>query len=172
MRLFLLTLLVSVLSINAFAQDKMEKKSPTEADKTAVFASDGTIRRGAALGNSEKVSLNEVFANPEEYAGKSVIVEGVIVRSCKMEGCWAELAPSMDSEATVRVKFKDHGFFIPLKSEGFKARAEGVFSIKVLSKEEVDHLVEDGAKFSSRNEDGSVNEVSFLASGIVLEKAE
>jgi hypothetical protein len=106
--------------------------------------------------------------NPPKYAGQNVRVEGVIVRSCKMEGCWMELAPSQNAKS-VRVKFKDHGFFIPLNAAGATAKAEGVFSIKTLSKAEVDHLInDDGAKFENRNADGSVTELSFEASGVEL----
>jgi hypothetical protein len=64
---------------------------------------------------------------------------------------------------------KDHGFFIPLDSAGALAKAEGVFSVKTLSKEEVKHLMEDdGAKFDNINADGTVTEISFLASGVEL----
>lgn len=152
------------------AQEKMEAKKPTDADKQANFDTDGMIKRGAPVGTAKKVSLAKVMADPAKYAGKAVRVEGVIVRSCKTEGCWAELAPDANSKA-VRVKMKDHAFFIPLKSEGYKARAEGVFTVKTLSKEQVKHMMEeDGAKFDKINEDGTVTEVSFEATGIELRK--
>jgi hypothetical protein len=67
---------------------------------------------------------------------------------------------------------KDHGFFIPLQSAGAKARAEGVFTVKTLTKAQVDHMIEeDGAKFANRNADGTVTEVSFEATGIELKRA-
>ncbi|MBS1794671.1 MAG: DUF4920 domain-containing protein [Acidobacteria bacterium] len=168
-----LLILMLAFSVAAFAQDmKMEKegKTATEKDKTEAIPTKGYLKRGAALGNSKKVSLAKVLANPSKYAGKTVIVEGVIVRSCKTEGCWMELAPSKDAKA-VRVKMKDHAFFIPLESAGAFARAEGVFSVKTLSKEEVKHLIEeDGAKFDNVNKDGTVTEVAFEATGVELTK--
>ncbi len=95
----------------------------------------------------------------------------MIVRSCKMEGCWAELAPKANAKS-VRVKMKDHSFFIPLQSAGAMARAEGVFTVKTLTKEMVDHMIEeDGAKFDNRNADGTVTEVSFEATGIELKRS-
>ncbi len=165
-----LAFLVAAFSFGVFAQDKMGEKKPTDADKVVEFDANGKIVRGAALGKSKKVSLKKVLADPAKFAGQSVRVEGVIVRSCKTEGCWMELAPSKDAKS-VRVKFKDHAFFIPLQSAGFKAKAEGVFSVKTLSKEEVDHLVnEDGAKFDNINADGTVTEIAFEASGVELTK--
>ena len=156
------------------AQEKMDKMSkemkPTEADKVASFDKDGKMKRGAEIGSAKKVSLAKVLESPNKFEGKTVAVEGVIVRSCKMEGCWMELAPSKDAQA-VRVKFKDHAFFIPLDSAGMKAKAEGVFTVKTLSKAEVDHLMnEDGAKFNNINKDGTVTEIAFEASGVELSK--
>ena len=165
----ILSLMIMVLafSVAAFAQMN-EKATPTEKDKTEAIPTDGVLLRGAAIGNSKKVSLAKVIANPQKYAGKMVRVSGVIVRSCKTEGCWLELAPK-ENEKAVRVKMKDHAFFVPLDSAGATAKAEGIFTIKTLSKEMVDHLIEeDGAKFENRNADGTVTEITFEATGVEL----
>ncbi len=162
-------ILVLAFSVSAFAQ--MEKTKPTDKDKTEAIPAEGFMKRGAALGKSKKVSLAKVLKTPAKYSGKTVRVEGVIVRSCKMEGCWMELAPAKDAKS-VRVKMKDHAFFIPLDSAGATAKAEGVFSVKTLSKEEVKHMIEeDGAKFDNINADGTVTEISFTASGVELTRA-
>lgn len=172
MKKFISLVILSLAFTGAmFAQEKMEKMKPTDADKIAAIPTDGVLKRGAPIGKSKRVSLAKVMKKPEKYAGKMVRVEGVIVRSCKMEGCWMELAPTADAKS-VRVKFKDHQFFIPLNSAGAIAKAEGVFTIKTLSKAEVDHLVnDDGAKFDNINADGTVTEISFEASGVELTKA-
>lgn len=167
-----LTILLLALSFSAFAQeDSPMKKKATDADKVAAFDEDGKIKRGAAIGKSKKVSLKKIFKNPEKYVGKTVRVNGYVVRSCKKEGCWAELGDKADSKKTIRVKMKDHAFFIPLKSAGYRVLTEGVFSIKTLSEKEVKHLMEDdGAEFEKINADGTVTEISFLASGIELRR--
>lgn len=162
-------ILVLAFSVSAFAQmEKKEKVMPTEKDKTEAITTNAVMKRGAAIGKSKKVSLAKVLKNPSKYSDKMVRVEGVIVRSCKMEGCWMELAPAKDAKS-VRVKMKDHAFFIPLDSAGASAKAEGIFTVKTLSKEEVKHMVEeDGAKFDNINADGTVTEISFTASGVEL----
>lgn len=72
---------------------------------------------------------------------------------------------------SVRVTFGDHAFFIPLNSAGMAVSAEGVFQTKTLTKEHVDHLInDDGAHFDNRNADGTVTEVSFDATGVRLTK--
>ena len=168
--LLTLSLLTLTLTITSLAQEDKEKIKPTDADKTAAIPSGSYLKRGEPIGNSKKVSLEKALNDPGKYSGKLVRVEGVIVRSCKMEGCWAELAPKKDGKS-VRVKMKDHAFFIPLESAGAWARAEGFFTLKTLTKAMVDHMIqEDGAKFANRNADGTVSEVSFEATGIELKK--
>lgn len=165
-------IIVLAFSVAVFAQmtENKNEKKPTEQDKTEAIPTNGVLKRGAAIGKSKKVSLAKVLANPQKYAGKMVRVEGVIVRSCKMEGCWMELAPS-ETAKSVRVKMKDHAFFIPLESAGAFAKAEGIFTIKTISKEMVDHMIEeDGAKFDNRNSDGSVTEITFEATGVELRR--
>ena len=161
--------LILAFSVSLAAQ--MEHAKPSETDKTEAIPTNAYLKRGAPIGRSKKVSLAKVFADPSKYAGRTVRVEGVIVRSCKMEGCWAELAADKHSKQSVRVKMKGHAFFIPLQSAGATARAEGVFAVKTLTKAEVDHLInDDGAKFENRNPDGSVTEITFEATGIELKR--
>lgn len=170
-KLLSLTILMFAFSAAAFAQEKMEMK-PTDKDKTEAIPASGVLKRGAPLtGAADKVSLKKLMAAPQKYAGKDVRVEGVIVRSCKSEGCWMELAPDAKS-ASIRIKMKNHAFFIPLNSAGARAKAEGKLTVKTLSKAEVDHMIkDDGAKFSKINADGTVTEISFEATGVELKKS-
>jgi hypothetical protein len=167
--LFLVLMIVFAFSMSALGQDDMKNQlKPTEKDKTEAIPTDSYLKRGAPIGTAEKIELSAALLEPAKYTGKSVLVEGVIVRSCKMEGCWAELAPNKEGKS-IRVKMKGHAFFIPLKSAGAMARAEGVFLVKTLTKAEVDHMIkDDGAKFDNRNPDGTVTEVSFEATGMEL----
>ena len=170
-KILILAGLIFTFSLGVCAQGSTASAEPTEQDKNAVIPADSYLKRGAAIGNSKKVSLNKVLADPSKYTGKTVRVEGVVVRSCKMEGCWAELAEKTGAKS-VRVKMKDHSFFIPLQSAGAKARVEGTVQVKSLTKAMVDHMIEeDGAKFDNRNADGTVTEVSFEATGIELKRS-
>ena len=126
------------------------------------------ISRGAAIPKDAKtVALKDVLASPESYTKDPVVVEGVVTNACERKGCWMQLKTAADADQTVRVTFKDYGFFVPLDSKGMKARAEGVTTVKKLSKAEADHLEEEGAKLK-RNEDGGAIEVSFVANGVEL----
>ncbi|HEX8475802.1 MAG TPA: DUF4920 domain-containing protein [Pyrinomonadaceae bacterium] len=190
-KIFVSTFLVAALSattaLTAAAQEaqhkhdashkhgaqKHDKDKPTDKDKQDVSRqqtdmSGDPIIRGAAIGTSPSVKFADVLKEPQKYAGKQVVVEGVVERVCQKQGCWMELAPEKGA-AGVRVTFKDHGFFVPFKSSGYRARAEGEFSVNVLSKEDADHYESDGAKIK-RNDDGTANEITFLATGVELRK--
>jgi len=122
---------------------------------------------GAAVTSLVSVPVGERVVAYFDHIGG---IEGVVVRSCKNEGCWAEVAENADSKS-IRIEMKEHRFFIPLQSAGAQARVEGTFIVKVLSKEQVDHMIkDDGAKFDKRNADGTVTEVSFEATGIELKR--
>ena len=167
--------LIAATSIVGFGQGGLNSKgqpiAKNEQNAVIEWKAGETVKRGSALATKVKrASVEKAYAKPDKFAGKTVEVEGVIVRSCKKEGCWMEMADK-EGGRSVRVTFGDHAFFIPLNSAGMKVRAQGVFKTKTLSKEHVDHLInDDGAKFDSRNPDGTVTEVSFDATGVELTK--
>jgi len=174
-RITLIAILIFGCSILSFTQDELNSKgkkvAKNEQNKAILWKSGEKVVRGAAFTKGTKrVSVEKVLAGPDKYAGKTVSVKGVIVRSCKKEGCWMEMADK-EGGKSVRVTFGDHAFFIPLNSAGMNVKAEGVFKTNVLSKEKVDHLInDDGAKFENRNPDGTVTEVLFDATGVELTK--
>ena len=147
----------------------MKKLIPVLMLVAATAVAGDVIKRGAAVpADAKVVPLTTVLEQPADYAKTPVVVEGVITRSCTNKGCWIQLAPAAD-KAGMRVTFKDYGFFVPLDSKGMHVRAEGVATVKVLPKKEVDHLEGEGAKFV-RNPDGTANEVAFVANGVELRK--
>jgi hypothetical protein len=174
-KLFTLIIATLVFSVPAFSQDMKKhemkddgKPKATEKDKTEAIPVKGSLKRGAPLGKSDKVSLVALIAAPDDFKDRKVRVDGVIVRSCKMEGCWLELAP-MEGAKSIRVTMKGHAFFVPLSAAGSMAKTEGSVQVKTLSAEHVKHMIEeDGAKFDNINADGTVTEISFEATGVEL----
>lgn len=163
------TFLVTVTLIFALASVAFAQHGAHKAEESAKSSGE-VIKRGEAIGSeSPAVKFADVFKEPQKYAGKRVRIEGVVERVCQAEGCWMQIAPEAGSEESVRVTF-DHKFSVPKDADKMKFRAEGEFSVKVLSKEQVEHLVkDDGAKIKT-NPDGTANELSFLATGVELRK--
>jgi hypothetical protein len=175
MKVLNILFLLAAFTFTMAAQELNSKGQPVvkSNDNAPVELKAGEkITRGAALAKDvKKITLAKAFAEPAKLEGNTYEVDGVIVRSCKKEGCWMEMADKEGSRS-VRVTFGDHAFFIPLNAAGLKVRAQGVFKTKTLSKEHVDHLInDDGAKFDNRNADGTVTEVSFDATGVEMQKS-
>ncbi|HVZ41786.1 MAG TPA: DUF4920 domain-containing protein [Candidatus Kapabacteria bacterium] len=126
------------------------------------------IRRGAPIGSSPAASLADILKNPNAFAGRTVVVAGVVQQCCRRKGCWMELSAKRGAPG-VRVTFKDYGFFVPTNSSGMKARAEGTVVVKQLDKAMVDHMVSEGAHITPAP-DGTATEVSFIASGVELRR--
>ena len=172
--IIVIAIFVMMLGVSAFGQEMNSKGEPVaknEQNKPVELKAGEKITRGVALARDvKKAKVEKAVASPDEFAGKTVEVSGVIVRSCKKEGCWMEMADK-DGGKSVRVTFGDHAFFVPLNAAGMKVRAQGTFKTKTLAKEHVDHLIkDDGAKFDKINPDGTVTEVSFDATGVELTK--
>ncbi|HWS56659.1 MAG TPA: DUF4920 domain-containing protein [Pyrinomonadaceae bacterium] len=141
-----------------------EKMSAAEALK----AGGGRIKRGAAVGSSPAVAFADVLKEPAKYAGKAVVVEGVVERVCQAQGCWMQIAPEAGAADSVRVTF-DHKFFVPKDADKLKFRAEGTFAVKYLTEDEATHLEKEGARLR-RDKDGEATELTFDATGVELWK--
>ncbi len=116
-------------------------------------------------------SLAGVLERPEEFAGKTVVVEGEVRRACSRKGCWMELSTSKDAAAPgCRVTFKDYGFFVPTDSAGSSARVEAAVELARLEPSHVAHLEREGASFAKKAPDGSAQEVRLVASGVELRR--
>jgi hypothetical protein len=131
----------------------------------ATIGADTTIRAGQPLPSTPPISIGAVIAAPTRHATTPIVVEGVIVRSCTMKGCWMQLAAGPDSTG-LRVDF-DHKFFIPLKAAGMRARAVGVAFVKEHTKDSADHVASEGG-LVTRKPDGSGTEIGFAATGVEL----
>ena len=175
MKTFLVSLLFVVAASGVAAAQEHQshdahKKHDAAKVETAKTEKDGdVIKRGIALGTeTPAVAFADVLKEPAKFAGKRVRIEGVVERVCQSEGCWMQITPE-SGVSGIRVTFKDHSFFVPKDSQSMKFKAEGEFSVKVLDKAQVDHLIEDGAKIE-RKPDGTADEVRFVATGVELWK--
>ncbi|MDQ1611469.1 MAG: hypothetical protein QOG00_1400 [Pyrinomonadaceae bacterium] len=176
MKTFLVSLLfvaaVAVAPAAAQEHKPHDGHKPHDATKVEVARTEtggDVIKRGDALnGESPAVKFADVLKEPAKFAGKRLRIEGVVERVCQSEGCWMQIAPESGASG-IRVTFKDHSFFVPKDSKSMKFKAEGEFSVKVLDRAQVDHLIEDGAKIE-RKPDGTADEVRFVATGVELWK--
>jgi hypothetical protein len=162
----LLVTLVASVSV-AIPQEKSAEKAVASEKVTPADPVD-VIVRGEKIGDSPVVSLETIAEDPGKYQDKKIIVEGTIETVCQTKGCWMTLVP-VEGMAPVRVTFQNYGFFVPKDASGLKVRAEGKIKLTELSKEDVDHLKEDGHQIKC-NHDGTANEIGFVASAVEIYK--
>ena len=97
-------------------------------------------------------------------------IEGEILSSCPMKGCWMKIKSEED---TILVRFKDYEFFVPKDGiAGDKTIINGKLSIDTLSVALLRHYAEDAGKSLEEINKITESEVSmtFLADGVLIKK--
>jgi hypothetical protein len=95
-----------------------------------IIAADGK-KYGEDLTLTDKTNISEILSKPDEFVGKKVLVEGLVVNVCEKRGCWMELASDKDYES-IRIKVDDGVIVFPMEAKGEKAVVEGeVYSYNV-----------------------------------------
>jgi hypothetical protein len=123
---------------------------------------------GAPLGSSPKVALADLVKDPAAWSGKTVRTEGVVSAVCQGSGCWMTLK---SGDRSVRVTFKDYGFFVPMDSAGATAVMEGVFTAKTIPEATAKHYASETAGGKPDEIKGDQRELTFVAAGVEMAKA-
>ncbi|HOY28795.1 MAG TPA: DUF4920 domain-containing protein [Flavobacteriales bacterium] len=135
-------------------------------DKTAqanVKTYGEAISADGAISTSE---LAKVMGEKTEYTTK---VEGEVITSCAVKGCWMDM--KMADGSTMKVRFKDYGFFVPKTGlEGKRAVIQGTATREVVDVATLKHYAEDAGK--SKEEIAKItepqNKLMFLADGVLI----
>ena len=125
---------------------------------------------GAEINDSGVISLTQLVSelqNQEAFEGKVV---GEIKDVCTKKGCWMTI--DLPNGETMRVTFKDYGFFVPLNSQGYPVIIEGVASKKVTDVATLRHFAEDAGK--SKEDIEAITEpkqeYAFEAIGVIIKE--
>ena len=106
----------------------------------------------------------------KDFEAKPVKIEGEVESVCQAAGCWMKIKTA-DGQ-TMRVTFKDYGFFVPKDIAGKKVIFEGIPAVKTTSVAELQHYAEDAGK--SKDEIAKINspkmELTFVADGVLVPK--
>lgn len=71
-------------------------------------------------------------------------LSGTALTSCTKKGCW--MTVDLGEGESMRVTFKDYGFFVPKDLNGEQVVLEGVLKRKINSVEELRHYAEDAGE--------------------------
>ncbi|MCP9767055.1 DUF4920 domain-containing protein [Lacihabitans sp. LS3-19] len=119
-----------------------------------------------AKGSQEAATL----VGKKDLDAKPVKIEGEVESVCQAAGCWMKIKTA-DGQ-TMRVTFKDYGFFVPKDIAGKKVVFEGIPAVKSTSVAELQHYAEDAGK--SKEEIAKITEpkteLTFVAEGVLVPK--
>lgn len=125
---------------------------------------------GDELSDAKAIEAKDLRVNLEGKETINVKVEGEIAEVCQMSGCWMKVKTG--DENTVRVTFKDYGFFVPKDAAGRTAVFEGEAKIETIDVKTLQHYAEDAGK--SKEEIAAITEpetkLTFVAKGVEIQK--
>ena len=129
---------------------------------------DNNYERYGELFETSKIINYKLERDNFLNSSSKVKIEGEILSSCPMKGCWMRISVEKD---TVLVRFKDYGFFVPKNGiEGKSTIINGKLSVDTLSIAQLQHYAEDAGK--SKEEIALISKpeitISFLADGVVI----
>ncbi|MFZ9943340.1 MAG: DUF4920 domain-containing protein [Bacteroidia bacterium] len=123
---------------------------------------------GEKVDPSAAIPMGEMLKQIQGKEQLNATVEGKVSSVCQAKGCWMKLETGTGE--TIRVTFKDYGFFVPKDLAGSTVYMKGEASVKVTSVEELRHYAEDAKK--SKEEIEKITEpkreLVFEADGVLI----
>lgn len=116
------------------------------------------------------ISTTELSKKATEKPSVDAKVTGVVESVCQAKGCWMKV--KLDDGKTMRVTFKDYGFFVPKDIAGKTIIFAGNAQTTTTSVDELRHYAEDAGK--SKDEVAKITEpkteLTFEANGVLIPK--
>ncbi|WP_026628238.1 DUF4920 domain-containing protein [Dyadobacter alkalitolerans] len=110
-------------------------------------------------------TLPKQMGDKKEMAAK---VSGEVESVCQVKGCW--MTVKLDNGETMRVMFKDYGFFVPKDITGKTVVFEGQAQKKTIPVEHLQHYAKDAGQ--SQEEIAKItepkDELTFIADGVIV----
>ncbi|CAH0994472.1 hypothetical protein EMA8858_00582 [Emticicia aquatica] len=116
------------------------------------------------------ITTNELVKKATEKGKVEAKVSGVVESVCQVKGCWMKV--KLEDGQTMRVTFKDYGFFVPKDIAGKTIVFEGNAATKTTSVDELRHYAVDAGK--SKDDVAKITEpkteLTFEANGVLVPK--
>ncbi len=158
--------IVSVAFLASCSGSKQSSDQANGAEKENVL----TTTHGNAINEEGAVTSSEFFTKMENKDSIEVKVVANISEVCSKKGCWMKL--DMDNGKSMRVTFKDYGFFVPKDAAGKIAIIQGVAKIDTTDVATLKHYAEDAD--ASQEEIDAITEpeinYSFEAVGVIIKE--
>lgn len=159
----------SCLLVACSQSPKSESQATGNAEQTVAAKTDSAKYYGEAITPDSAITIEEMrklMGDKKEMAAK---VTAPIQAVCKKKGCWMELAAADGS--TMRVTFKDYGFFVPTDADGKTATIQGLAKVEETSVADLKEYAKDDGQ--SKEQIAAIKEpkkeLVFEATGVILQ---
>ncbi len=155
-----------IVSIAFLASCSNQKTSTEQVSEEEVK----TTTHGIEISEDGAIGSTEFFAQIGDKDSIDVKLAANITEVCSKKGCWMKL--DMDNGKSMRVTFKDYGFFVPKDAAGKIAVIQGVAKIDTTDVATLKHYAEDAD--ASQEEIDAITEpeinYSFEAVGVIIKE--
>lgn len=149
--------------------EKVEE-NVTEQETVTEDVNYEMTKHGAEITADGAISTDEFLTKFEGEDSLNVKLSANINEVCSKKGCWMVL--DLGNDKTMRVTFKDYGFFVPLDAAGKVAMIEGVAKMDTTDVATLKHYAEDAA--APQEEIDAITEpeinYSFEAVGVIIKE--
>ena len=153
---------ISTLSLFSQSEDYFVSEDTEFAKPNEANGYGKVITKKGAL---DIQKLTNSLEGKEEIRTKII---GSVNKVCAKKGCWMTM--NLDDETTMRVTFKDYGFFVPRDISGKTLVAEGVASYETTSVDMIKHFMEDEGRPQAEIDAITEPQVEmvFVAEGVII----
>lgn len=155
--------LISIAFLSSCSQGEKAENAEMAIDSTMMYFGD-TISSDGAVPSDQLMAM---------LAGKDSLkikLSGIIGAVCQKKGCWVDM--NIGNDQTMKVRFKDYGFFVPFDVEGKEVILDGYAYNDTTSVEMLKHYAEDAKK--SKEEIAKITQpeinIGFEANGVIIKK--
>ena len=168
MKKIFLSFLVVAVGFTACNQKDRSGKTPAVEEKEEVEIKKEDAFLGEPFDVENESPLDILVSDMNSNDSVMAVVEAKVTEVCQAKGCWMKV--DLPNGESMRVTFKDYGFFMPKDLAGKSVKMNGIAKIEETDVETLKHFAEDGGK--SEEEIAQINEprmdYKFVASGVKL----
>lgn len=168
-RIFTALVFSAIIACNAPEKEQAntDEAAGLTQDTSVVHENDSTVF-GKSFDINEAKAPKVVLAGLKPQDSLATTLKGTVKDVCKAKGCWMTI--DLGNEESMRVTFKDYGFFVPKDISGKEVIFTGQVKYTETDVETLRHYAKDGGK--SEEEVLAITEpeqsYNFVATGVKL----
>lgn len=156
------TLFIAGIAFLASCGNTNQSSEKAEENATEI------TKHGVEINEEGAINSTEFLAQFENKDSLEIKLSANITEVCSSKGCWMKL--DMGNNKTMRVTFKDYGFFVPKDAAGKTATLQGVAKIDTVDVATLRHYAEDAD--ATQEEIDAITEpeinYAFEAVGVII----